>query len=144
MSAGGGWLSRYRGETSLGSRGRRAVRCYREETPVGSDGHANTHGSREVALVIEGVFHQSMGAFELQFLADIGALSLDGARADEQLGSDLFARLVLREQFQYTDRVSSARVFAYQPKGISTKRLRQGSIFGLVTACQYGARLRTA
>jgi len=49
-------------------------------------------------LVCERKFHEGMAAVNVQFLADVIAMSVDCARADEELLCDLFAGFVFSKQ----------------------------------------------
>src|SRR5262245_39935775 len=51
-------------------------------------------------LVVEGEFDERVAAFEFELLADVGAVVLDRAVADEEFRRDLFAGLFLGDQFQ--------------------------------------------
>src|SRR5207247_5663733 len=58
-------------------------------------------GLRELVFVGKGEFHERMIALNAELLADVGAVGLDGAMADEQFFGDLFARLVFGDQRQH-------------------------------------------
>lgn len=49
-----------------------------------------TDGSGELGLVLNGEFDQGVTAVQLQLVADIRPMILDGAHADSKLGSNLF------------------------------------------------------
>src|SRR5262245_36227936 len=54
----------------------------------------------ELRLVVEGEFDERVAAFEFELLADVSAMVLDRAVADEEFRRDLFAGLFLCDQFQ--------------------------------------------
>ena len=51
--------------------------------------------------MLKSIFHEGMTTLQAKLLTDVGAVTLDGARANTQLIGDFFIRLVAGDEFEY-------------------------------------------
>src|SRR5690349_2489184 len=77
-----------------------AARSMTNDRPQLENGKWKSVAGSELRLVIKSEFDQRVAPFQVELLANVGAVVFDGAMADEEFGADLLAGLVLGNQLE--------------------------------------------